>query len=443
MKIVMEANRETEFKFFLDGDKGILLDFGKCKEKDGLMLSTVHYLCENIIALEIKNNAYYIDDYKYLDKEEMLTYLKEISTELSNGVKLEQTYLCAKHSGKYSDIKETYKKLMAEINLKKYKIIGVPVLQYVEGNKEKENYVINVMFPIKIELDCYATKNARMKLDDKEYRQKYKKWLDLYWECIDTNPYVDPDMLENEHKRINPCFYADLGTFLNQRKGRKYHYTENDKFMSDDTGINFISDQFGFSAPKIILNHPYDIYLQKCKKAKLSKDKAIENVINWVMVSRTIGGSFLWPDDIWEPYNRVRGTRSYIQDRVDLTLLEIKHYLDNQENVEGDILKVKDNSHGQKWLADFASFEDYVDYFYLNPFVTEEIINNKKHYKIYDIVHSNIVLNKFKYLDEKSQESNSIFRLSAKNLEIMFNNLSTMIKKRSLMMTIEILNAKN
>ena len=27
----------------------------------------------------------------------------------------------------------------------------------------------------------------------------------------------------------------------------------------------------------------------------ISKDKAIENVINWVMESRTIGGAFIWP----------------------------------------------------------------------------------------------------------------------------------------------------
>lgn len=289
-------------------------------------------------------------------------------------------------------------------------------------------------------MNCYATENARMKLKDKEYRDKYKKWLDLYWECIDTNPYVDPDQLGSKNKRSNPYFYEDLCNFLNQREGRKYDYTKNDKYIHDDTGIQLVSDQFGFSSPKIQLTHPYEIYLQKCKQEGKDKDLAIENVIRWIMTTRTIGGSFLWPYDIWKTYNLHRGTRSYIQDRVDLTLLEIKHYLDNKGNVEKDILKVKDKSHGQKWFADFPSFEKYVNYFCLNSFVDE-----KNGYIPYDIVHSDIEHGVFEHLDEekikeykkqpkwgsKYLTDNSILKLNTTDLEKMCNNVSKMIEERS------------
>ena len=300
-------------------------------------------------------------------------------------------------------------------------------------------------------MNCYATVNAKIKLDDKIYRDKYKKWLDLYWECLDMNPYVDPDQLGSGNKRSNPYFYEDLCAFLNKRPGRKYDYSAKDKFIHDDTGIQLVSDQFGFSAPKILLTHPYDVYLQKCKQKGQDKDLAIENVIRWIMISRTIGGSFLWPDDIWKTYNMQRGGRSYIQDRVDLTLLEIKHYLDNKGNVEKDILKVKDKSHGQKWLADFSSFKEYVDYFFLNPFVDE-----KKDYMPYDIVHSDMGHGLFKTVqDEKIQEykkerrwtskylqENSIIKLEPADLERMFNNVSKMIEERSKNMEDKI-NSKN
>ena len=288
-------------------------------------------------------------------------------------------------------------------------------------------------------MNFYATKNAKKGHGDKEYHDKYKKWLDFYWECIDTNPYVDPDQLENEKERSNPYFYEDLCIFLNQRQGRKYQYNkENDKYIHDDTGVQLVSDQFGFSAPKIQLTHPYDVYLQKCKREGKDKDIAIENVIHWIMTTRSIGGSFLWPDDIWKTYNTHRGSRSYIQDRVDLTLLEIKHYLDNKGNVEKDVLKVKDKSNGQKWLADFSSFKEYVNYFFLDPFV-----DKKNGYIPYDIVRSNMehgvpldeeVINKYKKQSKwtaKYLRDNSILKLNTTDLERMFNNVCKMIEERS------------
>ena len=149
MKIIMEQDRKTECKFFIDGEKGVLLDFSK---KENIMLFTARYLCDNLTSLEEKNNAYYIEDYKYLDKVEMRNYLEEISNELKNGVIKGKTYLCSEHCGKYSDIVQTYKQILDEIKLKNYKIIGIPIEQYIDGNSNKENddLVIKVMIPVLI-----------------------------------------------------------------------------------------------------------------------------------------------------------------------------------------------------------------------------------------------------------------------------------------------------
>lgn len=301
-------------------------------------------------------------------------------------------------------------------------------------------------------MDCYATKNGKIEINDKEYREKYRTWLNFYWECIDTNPYVDPDMLEEGQKtRINSYFYEDLCTFLNKQNGRKYNYTNKDKFISDENGINLVSDQFGFSAPKIPVTHPYEVYLQKCKQEGRDKDLAINNVIRWVMISRTIGGSFLWPNDIWKKYNMKRGGSathrggSYIQDRVDLTLLEIKHFLDNKDNVKGDILKVEDEN-SRKWLMDFGSFANYVDYFCLDSFV-----DKNKDYMPYDIVQSDMEHSDFVCLkDNELQQikkkdyfkTNSIFNLDSNTLERMFNNVSKMIINRTNTMEQKINNKK-
>jgi hypothetical protein len=61
------------------------------------------------------------------------------------------------------------------------------------------------------------------------------------------------------------------------------------------------SDQFGFSVPKTendhepkkLMRHPYVIYYEN----KTDKEKALKNIVNWVYKTRSIGGSFLWPEE--------------------------------------------------------------------------------------------------------------------------------------------------
>ena len=110
------------------------------------------------------------------------------------------------------------------------------------------------------------------------------------------------------------------------------------------------------------------------------KDDALEQVVNWIIGSRTIGGSFLWPASFYEIYNMRRGgtiksNRShYIQDRVDLTLWEI-YYWYNKNEKSTIMTKVKDKQAKKdlkKWLSHFKDFQTYIAFFCLEEFLSKE-----------------------------------------------------------------------
>lgn len=221
--------------------------------------------------------------------------------------------------------------------------------------------------------------------------------------------YNDPDGKENEK------FYRALSDFLNasriSRKNNKIlsfeaneapygmitvHYKgQNGK----EYGFRLHSDQLGFSAVPCIYfrnNYPLSRYLEMQKnkldkrknKSKKATDAVADFLAGYVYTTRTLGGSFLWPESWYKAYNMSRGNGSYIEDRVDLTLLEIKHYfeyrdLDDKKKFKyrRDILfsryKIPD---AQTWFGFFDSFEDYVDFFMFNDFVEDIGIGGKKEY---------------------------------------------------------------
>ena len=210
--------------------------------------------------------------------------------------------------------------------------------------------------------------------------------------------YIDPDAKENKG------FYRDLSNFLNAaswKNKKKLYFKANEApygmitvYYKDQYGneqhFTVHSDQLGFSAVPWIYfrkDYPLSRYLEM-QKNKLDKLKnksegqktVAEFLANYVYTTRTIGGSFLWPESLWSTYNKNRGNGSYIEDRVDLTLLEIKHYfeyreLDDKKNFKysGDILfRYYDNLDTQTWFGFFDSFEDYVDFFLFNDFVDKD-----------------------------------------------------------------------
>ena len=211
--------------------------------------------------------------------------------------------------------------------------------------------------------------------------------------------YIDPDKKENEE------FYRELSNFLNasriSRKNNKILSFEANEapygmitvYYKDKYGnkqhFTVHSDQFGFSAVPCIYfrkNYPLSRYLEMQKnKSDKDPDAVAEFLANYVYTTRTLGGSFLWPETLWKDYNKSRGNGNYIEDRVDLTLLEIKHYfeyrdLDDKKKFKysGDILfRYYDNLDAQTWFGFFDSFEDYVDFFMFNDC---RFVNHIGHY---------------------------------------------------------------
>lgn len=206
--------------------------------------------------------------------------------------------------------------------------------------------------------------------------------------------YIDPD------GKKNTDFYSALSDFLNasriSRKNNKILSFEANEapygmitvYYKDKYGnkqhFTVHSDQFGFSAVPCIYfrkNYPLSRYLEMQKnKSDKDPDAVAEFLANYVYTTRTLGGSFLWPETLWKDYNKSRGNGNYIEDRVDLTLLEIKHYfeyrdLDDKKKFKysGDILfRYYDNLDAQTWFGFFDSFEDYVDFFMFNDFVDKD-----------------------------------------------------------------------
>lgn len=231
-----------------------------------------------------------------------------------------------------------------------------------------------------------------------------KDYLSSFW-----GRYEDPDS-----KRNCPMFYEDLCKFLNAQEkninGLKGEFIYKFNEEKDPYGIAVIlknkenskpftflkSDQLGFSAPSINLNHIYDIYLKN--------GGDVSKVKEWILYSRTLGGSFLWPMEtndegkwIENPdYNVNRGGTqkggSYIKDRVDLTLKEIKNYLviDGENRLEeyqkkycnsnGEKGKdyqvlynsIKENSNMKVWLDHFSNFNNYIEFFKFNSFIEND-----------------------------------------------------------------------
>jgi hypothetical protein len=195
--------------------------------------------------------------------------------------------------------------------------------------------------------------------------------------------YCDPDTTYK--KGFDHHFFEQLVNFLNKRecqlkdklKGEyEYIFEEGKGIKVNNESFYLKSDQLGFSAPTNEKVYPYDLYLMKSG----DKDDALEQVVNWIIGSRTIGGSFLWPASFYEIYNMRRGgtiksNRShYIQDRVDLTLWEI-YYWYNKNEKSTIMTKVKDKQAEKdlkKWLSHFKDFQTYIDFFCLEEFSSKE-----------------------------------------------------------------------
>ena len=238
--------------------------------------------------------------------------------------------------------------------------------------------------------------------------------------------YNDPD------KKENVDFYNDLSDFLNaasceHRKDLLFKANGLSKkgimvYRKKDKKEYFTiqSDQLGFSADTWIYfstKYPQSRYFEMQKN-----DEAAKFLTDYVLATRTLGGSFLWPESLYKDYNPGRG-RAKIEDRVDLTLLEIKHFYEYR----GDLLfRQYKNPDANTWFDFFDSFEDYVDFFMFNDFVKEINKNGKKEY-----MPINILTGKRFKIDYPERETNVLKKASEEELKKMLDLVMDKVKTRS------------
>ena len=323
-------------------------------------------------------------------------------------------------------------------------------------------------------------------------------------------PYNDPDCCF-----IPLCsYYWELTKFLNKRekwlkeimrgKYEMYEYAapvncKKDKqekskypgsgkneiivYCNSEKKLHFKSDQFGFSvgADKCKFdNHPYGSLCDMVRgKTEEEKTRVYKIIAECICHTRTLGGGFLWPVNakIHFNYNMRRGGSKdsndnghYIEDRADLTLLEIKHLFewicpdgkaedeeilkDSKEwercgcgdDILFDIIKKKirtnDNREGKgvldyiQWLRHFGTFENYIKFFCFDDFLDKQFMP-------FDIAESKLEWNDEnrkwsgteKTLEEttkyKQREIYSIYRLFIEKLEQMLKNVSFLTVARS------------
>lgn len=224
-------------------------------------------------------------------------------------------------------------------------------------------------------------------------------------------PYTDPDDKKNEK------FYNQLCKFLKKQEEKfeldgsyKYKFVSGKGIEVQENGkilMYLVSDQFGFSAPRIELNHIYDDYL-----TSKEFEGDYENIKTWILNSRTLGGSFLWPKNKDGDFNSRRGgtnkysRRYYIQDRVDLTLAEVKSFYGDKKDCPILNEVIEGCPEIEIWLSHFKNFKTFVEFFMFGG----------------DFVRDGKVI-KLKHMEEKTARDDNIYNLSQSEKKEMLDDL--------------------
>lgn len=285
---------------------------------------------------------------------------------------------------------------------------------------------------------------------------------------VKNNPYKDPDVFARNR---DSQFYRDYEIFLNKQSNNdnSYIYQKDypDCIRDSKSDIRLRTDQLGFSfAGKTACNskYPYGLYLQLVQSENLPLNKLkeeIEFIAECINNTRTIGGAFVWPivkqQRYLSLYNMYRGIGGYIEDRVDLTLREVKCFYQIYEKLskktyiffknkyyeeyEKNILfhypqkrnedREKENCIMFEFLKDFSTFENYTEFFcFEGNFVREG--------KIVDILNSDVSKDDIKFLEERKKiytNKKEIRNISkSEDLRRLLENVSLLVLMRSEMM---------
>lgn len=303
-----------------------------------------------------------------------------------------------------------------------------------EPENFKENYKAYLVGLLSTDYKCVmndeAAKKEKNRIDDILKKSG----------VVCNNIYIDPD------GKKNTDFYRALSDFLNAANSHRKNKLSFEAYETPDEMISVYynkgkkgekkyfslqSDQLGFSAvPWIYFSTKYPL----SRYFEMQKNKeAAQFLAEYVLTTRTLGGSFLWPETLHEQYNKYRGIRSYIEDRVDLTLLEIKHIYEIRKWEKllpygGDILfQSCKNNDAQTWFGFFKSFEDYVDFFEFNDFVENISKTSKKEY-----IPINILTGKAFETDYPRRQTNVLKKIEdEKQLKAMLERVRDMVAKRT------------
>lgn len=276
--------------------------------------------------------------------------------------------------------------------------------------------------------------------------------------------YKDPDGYTNK-----PEYYYEYYSLL-KTHAKQINFiqgTEEDGYPIFINDMKLKSDQFGFSFATISSKkfHPYDAYLLLFNDAELLKDdenSPLNKVDTWINKTRSVGGSFLWPlEDPKKyppnqnpPYNFYRGGLvkinisrygSYIQDRVDLTLYEIKEVYDfinnkkTKKEIKGNIL-IKYSSEETnmfKFLNIFGTFETFVKIFGFDNNFVRQVDNDWKVVNIFETKKKDLKSpEKIKYIDsiyiKEARNKKHLFtkNTTVEEFENMFDLICTLIEQR-------------
>ena len=307
------------------------------------------------------------------------------------------------------------------------------------------------------------------------FKKEYINFLNKF----EKNPYHDIDCA----KPANEDYYNDLTKFLNFRLGNFFKNPkkgENGPFAIYDkkSKLYLTSDTFGFSVLgteekfwKSNCNYPYVRYLGVQIKEEVKDIDKCSFVANCIYDTRTIGGAFIWPkvyltnhkingkyyNGYYSIYNYFRGSYGYIEDRVDLTLYEIKCFFNVYNNdmeyedfLEKYTKKYPENimftynncrnyifSHKEKekekksmflWLKRFKSFKDYIDKLCFTPFVKD----NGFELRILNLSDKNSTLPVDSENRLQIDQIKSIGNMNNEELHILLTNLIECTKERSM-----------
>ncbi|MBQ2243922.1 MAG: hypothetical protein II318_06925 [Bacteroidales bacterium] len=137
--------------------------------------------------------------------------------------------------------------------------------------------------------------------------------------------------------------------------------------LEKSTGSDYLRwNNFRFGSDSIFVSFRYKKYrfmLEEVAKHKFNYHQFIENYLHRVS---TIAGHIIFPKGI-NSINQTRGCNPFISDRWDYTLECIRLFYKDYESPLFEVLQ-----RNKDFFELFVDFEGYINYFFLQDFVTED-----------------------------------------------------------------------